>query len=104
MLVTPLPIVMEVKPLQLEKAYLPMLVTLFGMVTEVKPLQPEKAPSPMLVTLFGMVTEVAHGLHFTTVLLLIIKPSLVSSPSYRVAPQLLLLVKVELLIKESVVK
>ena len=35
-----------------------MLVTLSGMVMEVKPLQPEKARSPMLVTLSGMVTEV----------------------------------------------
>ena len=35
-----------------------MLVTLSGMVIEVKPLQPEKASSPMLVTLSGMVTEV----------------------------------------------
>ena len=34
----------EVKPLQPEKAELPMLVTLSGMVIEVKPLQPEKAP------------------------------------------------------------
>jgi hypothetical protein len=35
-----------------------MLVTLEGMVTEVRPLQPEKALLPMLVTLEGMVTEV----------------------------------------------
>ena len=42
MLVTLLPIVTEVKPLQSEKAYHPMLVTLSGMVTEVKPLQPKK--------------------------------------------------------------
>ena len=35
-----------------------MLVTLSGMVIEVKPLQPEKAHSPMLVTLSGMVIEV----------------------------------------------
>ena len=35
-----------------------MLVTLSGMVMEVKPLQPEKALSPMLVTLSGMMTEV----------------------------------------------
>ena len=43
MLVTPLPMVTEVNPLQSEKAPSPMLVTLSGMVIEVKPLQPEKA-------------------------------------------------------------
>ena len=43
MLVTPLPIVTEVKPLQPEKAYLPMLFTESGIVTEVSLLQPEKA-------------------------------------------------------------
>ena len=46
------------KPLQPEKADLPMLVTLSGMMTEVKLLQPEKAHQPMRVTLSGMVTEV----------------------------------------------
>ena len=51
MLVTPLPMVTEVKPLQPQKADLPMLVTLSGMVMDFKPLQPEKAASPMLVTL-----------------------------------------------------
>jgi len=35
-----------------------MLVTLFGIVTLVRPVQPEKAAIPMLVTLFGMVTLV----------------------------------------------
>ena len=39
MLVTPLPIVTEVKPVQYWKAQSPMLVTLLGMVIEVKPLQ-----------------------------------------------------------------
>ncbi len=58
MLVTLLPIVTEVRPLQPEKAYCPMLVTLLGIVTEVRPLQPEKAKPPMLVTLLGIVTEV----------------------------------------------
>jgi hypothetical protein len=43
MLVTLLGMVMEVKPLQLEKAMRPMLVTLLGMVMEVKPEQLEKA-------------------------------------------------------------
>ena len=40
MLVTLLGMVMEVRPLQLSKAEMPMLVTLFGMVMEVRPLQP----------------------------------------------------------------
>lgn len=35
--------VTEVRPLQEEKAELPMLVTPEGMVAEVRPLQPEKA-------------------------------------------------------------
>ena len=35
-----------------------MLVTLSGMMMDVKPVQPEKAESPMLVTLSGMVTDV----------------------------------------------
>jgi hypothetical protein len=46
------------RPLQLEKAFCPMLVTLLGMVTEVRPLQPEKAELTMLVTLLGIVKEV----------------------------------------------
>ena len=43
MLVTELPMVTEVKPVQPEKADSPMLVTEFGMMTEVKPVQPSKA-------------------------------------------------------------
>ena len=39
MLVTELPMVTEVRPLQLEKAVPPMLVTELGMITEVRPLQ-----------------------------------------------------------------
>jgi len=35
-----------------------MLVTLLGMVMDVRPLQLEKASCPMLVTLLGMVREV----------------------------------------------
>jgi hypothetical protein len=35
-----------------------MLVTLSGMVIEVKPVQPEKAEAPILVTLSGIVIEV----------------------------------------------
>jgi hypothetical protein len=54
----PVPIVTEVRPLQPEKAYSPMLVTLLGIVMEERPLQPEKALSPMLVTLLGIVMEV----------------------------------------------
>ena len=48
----------DVRPLQPEKALLPMLVTLMGMVTDVRPLQPLKASRPMLVTLLPMVTDV----------------------------------------------
>ena len=40
---TPLPIMTEVRPLQLEKALSPMDVTLLGMVTDFRPLQPSKA-------------------------------------------------------------
>ncbi len=43
MLVTLLGMVMEVRPLQLSKAKLPMLVTLLGMVMEVRSLQFPKA-------------------------------------------------------------
>ena len=35
-----------------------MLVTLSGMVIEIKPLQPENAFSPILVTLSGIVMDV----------------------------------------------
>ena len=47
--------VMEVRPLQLRKAYLSILVTLFGMVMDVRPLQSSKARPPMQVTLLGMI-------------------------------------------------
>ena len=46
------------KPLQPEKALLPMLVTELGMVIDVKPLQAAKAPLPMIVTDSGIVTDV----------------------------------------------
>jgi hypothetical protein len=46
----------ERKPLQPEKALLPMLVTPDGMLTALKLLQPAKALLPMLVTLDGMLT------------------------------------------------
>ena len=57
MLVTPLGMVTEVRPLQPLKAEFPMLVTLLEMVIDVKPLQAEKAEFPMLVTLLGRVTS-----------------------------------------------
>ena len=54
MLVTPLPMVTEVRPLQEENALLPMLVTLLGISMLVRPLQFSKAEPPMLVTLLGI--------------------------------------------------
>ena len=54
MLVTLLPIVTEVKPVQPEKALSPMLVTLLGIVTEVKPVQLAKALFLILMTLLGI--------------------------------------------------
>ena len=58
MVVTPLPIVTEVRPEHLSNTDSPMLVTLFGIVTEVRPEQPQNAQSPMLVKLSEIVTEV----------------------------------------------
>ena len=58
MLVTLLGIVIEVRPLQSQKAFAPIDVTLFGIVTEVRLLQSEKASSPIDVTLSGIVKEV----------------------------------------------
>ena len=43
MVVTLLGIVIDVKPVQPEKARLPILVTLLGIVMDVKPVQPPKA-------------------------------------------------------------
>ena len=55
----PFPVnVNDVKPLQPEKAYKPIVVTELGMVTEVKPVQYPKALSPIDVTELPMVTEV----------------------------------------------
>ena len=51
MLVTLSGMVIDVKPVQSQKAPYPMLVTLSGMVIEISPLQTAKAHSPMLVTL-----------------------------------------------------
>ena len=45
--------VTDVKPL-LAKASLPILVTPLGISKEVRPVQPQKAPLPILVTLLGM--------------------------------------------------
>ena len=50
--------VMEVRLVQWENAYSPMLVTPSGMVMEVRLVQLENAQLPMLVTLSGMVMEV----------------------------------------------
>ena len=47
----------EVKPVQPEKAAVPIVVTELGMVTEVRPVQPEKAQSPIDVTWLPMVTD-----------------------------------------------
>ena len=52
---TELGITTEVKPLQQEKALLPIEVTELGITTEVKPLQPEKASSPISVTELGII-------------------------------------------------
>ncbi len=47
MVVTPLPIVTLVKPVQSKNAMSPMLVTPFPIVALIKPVQSEKALSPM---------------------------------------------------------
>ncbi len=57
MLVNPSGSVMEVRPLQPEKAEPPMLVSPSGSVMEARPVQPLKAPSPMLVTPTGMAVD-----------------------------------------------
>lgn len=43
------------KPLQLPKAYWPILVTEEGIVTEVNPVQPQKASAPIEVTELGII-------------------------------------------------
>ena len=53
MLVTLLPMVTLVRPVQSRNAFAPMLVTLSGMVTLVRPVQLANALYPMLVTLIG---------------------------------------------------
>ena len=57
MLVTLLPIVTLVSPLQYAKALGPMLVTLSPIVTLVSPVQSWKACSPILVTGFELCFE-----------------------------------------------
>ena len=58
MLVTELPMGIEVKPEQPLNAAVPMLVTELPIVIEVKPEQPLNAAVSMLVTELGMVIEV----------------------------------------------
>ena len=55
--VTELPIVSEVKPLQLQNASWSMVETAFGMVMDVSPVHPKKAHHLMVVTEFGIVME-----------------------------------------------
>ena len=55
--------VAEVRLLQLEKAYRPMLVTPLPIVTEVKLLQPEQAEDPILDSESGIVSVVLLLLH-----------------------------------------
>ena len=55
MAVTPLGMMMLVKPTQSSNVYQSMVVTLSGMVILVKPVQPENAAKPMVVTPLGMV-------------------------------------------------
>ena len=50
---------MDVSPLQLKKAYFPILVTLFGILIEVSPLHPAKVALSILVTLLGIVIDVS---------------------------------------------
>ena len=60
MLVTPVPIVSDCKPLQPEKAEYPMLFTESGIVTDCKVLQPENAESAIptvSLLIFAAVTE-----------------------------------------------
>ena len=58
MLLTPLSIFTDVRPLQPENAEAPMLVTDDGIVTDVRLLQPSNAESLMLVEPFATVTLV----------------------------------------------
>ena len=55
--VTELPMVTVVRPVQSEKAEFPIVVTELPMVTESRPVQPEKAEFPMVVTESGMFTD-----------------------------------------------
>ena len=78
-------------------------MALLSKVMDIRLEQSEKAELRMPVKVLGILTEVAQFLHFTIVLSVINSPSSVSS-SQRVAPQLLLLVSVELLINKSFIK
>jgi hypothetical protein len=55
---TPLGMVIEVRPLQPEKAASPISETLSGIPTDVRPLHSENAPSPIVETPSGMIIEV----------------------------------------------
>ena len=58
MLVTLLPIVTDVRPVQPEKAPSSIDVTLLGITTDVRPEHLQKALSPIDITLVGIVNEV----------------------------------------------
>ena len=65
--VTEFGIVIDVKPLQPEKALFPILVTELGIVTEVRPLQSSKARYPILVTEYFEFSKVIDlGNHYVT--------------------------------------
>ena len=68
----------DVKPLQPEKANSPILVTEFGMVIDVKLLQFSKARSPILVTVYSFPSTVIE-LGITT------SPEYFSSPKVTAA-------------------
>ena len=70
MLVTLLPMVALVKPVQPRKAKSPMLVTLLGIVTLVRPVQFSKAEEGIAVTPSGIVTDVTSSLFIYNFLLL----------------------------------
>ena len=62
MLVTLLPMVMLVRPVQLLNAELPMLVTLSGIVTLVRPVQSLNAESEILIVPFLTTMLVSVGI------------------------------------------
>ena len=80
MLVTLLPIVTLVSPLQPLKAEVPMLVTLLPIVTLVSPLQPLKAEVPILVPLVILTVKEEEPACFATVLAFVAEPEILVSP------------------------